>query len=518
MRLVVLVSVDQLLPDQLEKYDSLFTGGLRRLRDEGFRYTQAEHRFAWTKTAPGHATLATGTYPCGHGIVSNDWWQEGAEGWFEMYAVGDSESPLVGVSAPRQMGRSPANLARSGLADWIEAADRHARVVSISRKDRAAIPMAGRTTGHVYWTAPGETKFVTSRYYRRSLPDWVRRFNDNSMPSFVRSKWDLELSSEQQAFARPDSFPGEGDRGIATFPHVMADEVDDNTTPELHEWWVDSPFPDEAVLALAREAIAELELGRRGTLDYLALGLSSTDEIGHDFGPHSLEVLDNLMRLDRLLGELLDVLDTAAGPGGWVLALSADHGVLPLPERRWDNGLEAHRVERAQIRSARALRDEILADGEADAIDRLAEGLERFEWIERVVSAERLLADAAGDQTDLDADLRELSENLPGLNGDLGVLIRNSSFSGRFANDLGPMKLALIFRPGTLLGYYEKGTDHGSPYWYDRHVPVIFMGGGVEPGLSDDRVSTADVAPTLADLAGVPFPPDLDGRPLRTRP
>ena len=353
------MSVDQLLPEQLRAYDSLFTGGLRRLRDEGFRYALATHDHAWTKTASGHATLATGTYPSGHGLVANDWWQEGLEGWFSLYAVGDSDSPLVGARAPREEGRSPTNLARSGLADWIEAAETGARTVSISRKDRAAIPMAGRSRGHVYWSAPDETRFVTSRYYRRSLPRWVQRFNADAMPGFDRPGWELELSAEQQAAARPDSFPGEGDRGIATFPHVAADEADDSTTAELHDWWVDSPYPDEAVLALAHEALLELDLGQRGTLDYLALGFSSADEIGHDFGPFSLEVLDNLIRLDRLLGQLFDMLDAAAGPGGWVLALSSDHGSLPLPERRWENGLEAHRVERAEIRAARALREEL---------------------------------------------------------------------------------------------------------------------------------------------------------------
>jgi len=172
--------IDQLRPDMLDRFDDYFTGGLRRVIDEGHSFADATHDHAYTFTAPGHTTLSTGVHPTRHGIVSNDWWELEDTEWREVYSMEDPESAILGY--PTMVGRSPANLYRGGLADWIAAVDPEARVVSISRKDRAAIALAGRAMGEVYWMDDPVAGFMTSTYYRSEYPEWVQRFNEEEMP------------------------------------------------------------------------------------------------------------------------------------------------------------------------------------------------------------------------------------------------------------------------------------------------------------------------------------------------
>ena len=178
--LVVLVSADQLRGDLVVRYQDHFQHGFRRLLDEGFHFTQASHGHAGTFTAPGHATLSTGTHPSRHGIVANDWSEERRGGWASRYNTWDPDSPIVGQ--PDLDGRSPRDLLREGLPDWIQDHDGDARVLSISTKDRSAVLMAGKSRGQVYWNESVAGGFVTSRYYRDEYPEWVRTFNETSMP------------------------------------------------------------------------------------------------------------------------------------------------------------------------------------------------------------------------------------------------------------------------------------------------------------------------------------------------
>ncbi len=186
--LVVYVVVDQLRGDLLERYDSLFTGGIRRLHDEGFRFLSATHDHAKTSTSVGHATLSTGVFPSRSGIVANNWMERTPQGWKSIYCVDDTMTHVLGL--PALEGRSPKNLLRGGLADWVSQADSGAVIVSASRKDRAAITMSGKTSGHTYWIAANTAKFVTSSFYADEYPGWVERINRVEMPVlFGDSVW-----------------------------------------------------------------------------------------------------------------------------------------------------------------------------------------------------------------------------------------------------------------------------------------------------------------------------------------
>ena len=490
--LVVVIVVDQLRGDMLDQFDEGFSGGFRRLIDDGYRYTNASHPLAVTQTAAGHASISTGVPPSRSGIVANTWSQKTGEDWRGTYSVADDESPILGFEDTDGIpGRSPKNLLRSGLADWVREADDNALTVSLSAKDRSAITLAGKTNSHVYWLLHDEARFVTSHHYAQAYPGWVQSFNEEVMTTLVAdSVWETEVPIEIQSLARPD-FAEYERRGSSTFPHMSSLEERDH-----YEWVFDSPKSDEAVLELAKAAMEELALGQRGSVDFLALGLSSTDYVGHLFGPLSQEQFSNLIHLDRILGEFFSYLDENVGEGQWVVALSADHGVATMPEYAQEQGnTSARRInarERARNRT-NALRAAVAEGGAPEEVaERLARQLE----------AEGTVAKA---YTHRELTLGEPADSF-------GILFRNSYYPGRGLGALSRYGVETRYAEGELLAG-ANGTSHGTPYWYDRHVPLIFFGKGIDAGVSDAPAYTIDIAPTLAYLSGIAtMPDDLDGR------
>jgi predicted AlkP superfamily pyrophosphatase or phosphodiesterase len=499
-RLMVMVVVDQLIPDLLERYDEHYSGGLRRLLDEGFRFDNAAHDHGVTETAAGHATISTGVYPKTHGIVANDWFEFDQAGEPRyVYAVADSLSPIVGI--PERPGRSPRNLERGGMADWVLGADSGAHVVSVSKKDRAAVTMAGTAPGHVYWLDAEEGRYVTSTWYRQALPGWVEDFNREARTRFLSdSVWYSTIPAGlEQVVPRGDPAPYEADGIHTTFPHRFEEEEEGSSPSDFNEWIAERPMVDAATIELAMTSVRELGLGDDDIVDYLSVSLSQVDYVGHRYGPHSVEQFDTLLRLDRLLGEFLAFLDGEIGAGRWVLGFSADHGVQPVPEYLQELGQPGGRVGGRDFRAAARLVREALPDAAAAVSgpeqEQVAELLEQLDFVADALTQAELAGEPAADS--------------------LIRLQQNSYFAGRMPGPLHRYGVHLEIRltPGTV-EYTGGGTNHGSPYRHDRHVPLIFLGAGVQPGLSDGRVRTVDVAPTLAALAGIPVPADLAGRDL----
>ncbi|HET9948265.1 MAG TPA: alkaline phosphatase family protein [Longimicrobiales bacterium] len=490
--LIVLTVVDQLTPELLDRYDGLFTRGLRRLRDEGLRFVNATHDHAITHTAAGHTTLGTGVYPARHGIVGNTWYvRDGAE-WRAVYSMEDPEQAILGY--PDLPGRGPGNIAREGLADWVLAHDPEARVVSISKKDRAAIGLAAHARGGVYWMADEGGEFITSEYYRSDYPEWIARFNREVLPRvYADTIWESRVPAGARALSRPDTAAYEFDGEHVAFPHRPSDRVDPSGPGALPHWRYEyTPFPDRAVAELAIEALRALELGRRGHVDYLAVSFSQTDLVGHYFGPGSREQLDNLLRLDVELGRLLDALDREVGRGRWVLALSADHGVLDAPEYLAASGVDAERLDRA----------------DRDALIRALQSADEPDARKRAVLSLPFVASAY--------TFEEIERAAPP--DSFAVLFARSHSRERVGSLSARFGLYVRYRP-YVLDWAAPTATHGTPYLYDRHVPLVFLGAGVRAGTADEAVATVDVAPTLARLAGIPAPPDLDGAPIaRLRP
>jgi predicted AlkP superfamily pyrophosphatase or phosphodiesterase len=455
-----------------------------------------------TETAPGHATLATGVFPSRHGVVSNTWHQRAGFEWSTMYAVGDTGHPILGhESDPALEGRSPVNLVRDGIADWVRAADPNARAVSISKKDRAAVAMGGRSTPSAWWLLDREGVFVTSTYYADRYPTWLTVFNQQVMPRIAASPvWLSEVPIEMRSLAESDAQDYEvGGDDLSSFPHRGADEAGPVGSDAFNVWAFDTPRADDAVLELAKTAIVQLQLGQRGSVDFLAVSFSALDRVGHRYGPLSQEALSTLIHLDLVLANFLSYLDEQVGEGRWVAGLAGDHGVTLPPEIAQDRGDdEAERIMEEEILEdlTRAVRRAAAPGGRPEVIaERLASLVEEEELVEEAYTHYQLTV--GGEPLD-----------------SFAMLYRNSYYPGRAWGLLSRYGVEVRYGEGDLMTTYETGTDHNSPYWYDRHVEMMMLGPGVMPGVSDEPVFTVDFAPTLAGLGAIRFPEDLDGRRL----
>ncbi len=491
--LVVVVTVDQCRADYLERWRSQLTGGLAWLLDHGAVFTDAYQDHAMTETAPGHATILSGRNPHSTGIVRNG---EGVE---------DSTAALIGVAGP---GASPRRFRGTSLFDWMRARYPSSRVLSVSRKDRAAILPVGRARQWVYWYQGG--RFTTSRYYADALPAWLLAFDAGVPAAYAPGRaWTLLLPAAD--YAEPDSDPVEHGGRDYTFPHRLPDD-----TAGAASALVATPFMDSLTLALALDGLAHLRLGRGPQPDLLAISLSATDYIGHAYGPDSREIHDQILRLDRSLGWFLDSLARRRDPRRTVIALTADHGVTPYPavsRARGDTAARAVSVD-SLIRAARTA---------------LAARAGAGRWI-RFFEAGMLVMDRAGlaaRGVDVDSVVAALADAVRGTPGVVRVDTPRSlaaadtavdAVARRWRNAIPPdlgVELMVTLRPDDVWGR-EPLTDaeHGQPSDADAHVPLVLAGAGVRPGRYAGRVQLADLAPTLARLLGVAALEKLDGRVL----
>jgi predicted AlkP superfamily pyrophosphatase or phosphodiesterase len=493
--LVVLLVVDQLRGDMLDWYSSLFTGGLRRLLDQGLRYTDAAHEHGQTETSPGHAAVSTGVYPGRAGVPSNVWQESDGVEFHPVYNVVDPEVGLVDISG--LPGSSPSVLNRTGLPDWMIEADNKAKVVSVSAKDRAAVLMAGKSKGEVYWFEPQVGWFVTSTYYRSRYPTWLRRFNERGMEKYLAdSVWTSIVPAEARSLSAPDTASFEGDGIHSYFPHVFSQEITDPEPGDISFWLETTPMLDHATLDVALLAVEEEELGRKDDrTDFLAISFSQTDRIGHAYGPRSREQMDNLLRLDRLLGKLFDVLDRDVGALHYIVGFTSDHGIMDNPERIQGGGLRLQQSHRSELEQA--LSTAVRQAGmrrELSTAEAIVEAMEPVSFVGPAYTQDQLQNLASRDS--------------------LAALFLHSLTPGRLGGLLSRYGVEMWWTENILPWGMPQGTTHGSPYFYDRWVPLILMGPGIEPGSVGERVRPMDLAPTLAALAGIPFPSDLDGRPL----
>jgi len=486
--LVVQVLVDQLRADLLDKYGDLFTGGFKRLRDDGHSYTNATHAHAVTETAVGHATLATGVYPSRHGIISNQWYEQRDGKWVLVSNVSDPTVKIVGQ--PALPGVSPANLKRTGFAEWLVAANPRSIIASVSGKDRGAIQPAAHTKGYVYWFDASAGRFVTSTYYRDSDPSWITATNDRLQRYRSDTVWASKIPTSMLSMSNRDTIATEGDGVHTSFPHTFANESSPNA---FWAWWSSTPDLDKGTIEMAESMVTSLSMGKDDAPDYLNLSASATDRVGHAFGPNSREQLDNLLRLDKELGDFFNFLDITVGKGKWTVMLTADHGVLDSPEDLQARGEYGHRLTMAERTTLDSLR--LIADNASDpkaAAVALRNSLKKLPIIGDAWTHEQLDAGAAADSFE--------------------VLQRHNRWPGREEGLFSREGVEIRFVPGLLTG--PRGSSHGTPYYYDRHVPMIFMGPGIPAGRDGSKASTIDFAPTFARILGIPTPTDLDGHPL----
>ncbi len=488
--LVVLLVVDQLRADLLDRYGDLWTGGFKRLRDDGHSYANAAHDHAATETAVGHASLGTGVHPDKHGVIANVWLENSAGRWVVVQNVDDSTVKIVG--SPTRPGVSPVHNMRRGFADWLLATRPDSRIASVSGKDRGAVQPAGHSrNAYVYWFDSPSGRFVTSTYYRSADPVWVSSFNTGQLERHIAdSVWNLTAPRAALSRANRDTISTEADGVHTFFPHSFSS---DGVTGAFWQWWESTPALDAATLEMAQAMVTHLELGRDASPDFLNVSLSATDRIGHRFGPLSREQLDNLLRLDRELGKFFAFLDKTVGANRWTIMLTADHGVLDSPEDLIARGEYGHRLTPAEVASLEALR--VRADSGANksaAARELAAALKKNPLVADAWTHEELARKSQPDS--------------------FAVLQKRSMYPGREPDRFSREDVEFRFIPGILAG--QRGSSHGQTYWYDRHVPMIFMGPGISRANDTSRAATVDFAPTAAAILGIPTPSDLDGRVL----
>jgi predicted AlkP superfamily pyrophosphatase or phosphodiesterase len=492
--LVVFITVDQMRPDYFTRFESQLNGGLARLNRAGAFYTNAFQDHAITETAPGHASTMSGRFPRSTGIVQNS------------AGVEDPSSPVIGGGAPSA---SPFRFRGTALIDWIQKKDSRSRALSVSRKDRGAILPLGRAKEAVFWyTTTGN--FSTSKYYADTLPTWVQRFNERHIPwQYAGKSWTTLLDADQ--YPEPDSVPQEnGGRGGVTFPHLApADPAQAAAVLPAFPWM------DDLTLQFALAGLQAMKLGTGPQTDLLAISLSTTDAVGHAFGPDSREIHDQIVRLDRYLGVFFDSLYQLRDSTRIVVALTADHGVAPYPGvKSKDPNAGAGFVRAAldtawaaEARVGNALRDStrFVWDTPFLLVDRKALSAHRLKpdsVIAAFAAAERsvpgvlrvdLMRDLAKADTTKDAIARRWLHMIPA--------------------DL-PVEVMVTLRP---YDYWAPGiATHGTPHDYDAHVPVIFYGKEFRPGKYDEFARVVDMAPTLAAVLGVPPLERIDGHVLRS--
>lgn len=492
--LVVYIAVDQLRPEYLDDYAAQFTGGFARLLRDGAFFPNGFQDHGVTETAPGHASMLSGRFPRSTGIIAND------------AGVNDPASPLVDATGDPA---SPTRFRGTVLLDWMQARDSATRSLSVSRKDRGAILPFGRVRAPVYWYAASIGGFTTSRWYADTLPTWVREFNARRIPHSYAGKW-WELLLPESAYQEPDSVKMESGGHDYVFPHPFPADPD-ATARSFAEY----PMMDELTAQFALRGVSVLGLGAVPTrTDLLAVSFSSTDAVGHRFGPDSREIHDQIVRLDRTLGAFIDSLYVLRDSTTIVLALSSDHGVAPFPDAEVKSRFRKGRAGRVDI--APVVRE--VYNGLARAgVDTSA-----YSWDAGILSLDRhALARARVNADSVARFFRRKVSRLKGVERvDLyrDLARRDTTrdvIARRWLHEIPPDFPAAVvvtlkpFWTWEWDGVYT--ANHGSPHDYDARVPILFLGGGVRPGRYNDTVRVVDIAPTLATLIGVEPAERLDG-------
>jgi len=514
-KLVVGIVVDQMRYDFLYRYWAKYSaGGFRRLVEQGFSCENTQYNYVPTYTGPGHAAIYTGATPATNGIIGNEWFVR--EVGKSTYVTDDSTVTTVG-SASVAGKMSPRHLLSSTITDELRLATQmESKVIGLSLKDRGSILPAGHTPNAAYWYDGATGDWITSSYYMNDLPRWLKNFNARKLSDqYLSQPWKTLLPIDQYTESLPDDQPFEllfDGETKAVFPHDLPTIKQRSDYDLLRK----TPFGNTLTLDIALETLRQEKMGKGSATDFLALSFSSTDYVGHQFGPNAIETEDTYLRLDRDLEKLLTFLDTWVGKNQVLVFLTADHGVAPVP---------------AYMKKVRILAG--IFDGrtivKSTLKNHLDESFGKGDWLMdygnsqiylnrsfiqskklSVADVQRRVAEFMALQTGVvfaiaAADLPMLSAHNPtyqrmlsGYNrarsGDVLLVLEPSWFDGNPAS--------------------KGGTTHGSNYSYDTHVPLLWYGWKIAPGSTVVPVHITDIAPTLASLLKILEPNGNSGTPI----
>ncbi|MEJ5262117.1 MAG: alkaline phosphatase family protein [Ignavibacterium sp.] len=512
-KLVVGIVVDQMrFTDIYRYYDFYSPDGFKKLMSEGSNFTFAHYNYELTSTGPGHASIYTGATPFFHGIIGNDFYDKRNKRMLN--CVQDDNSKGIGTENSNGK-KSPVNLLSSTITDELKLfTNKKSKVFSVSTKDRGAILPAGHMADGAFWYDNKIGKFITSDYYMKQLPGWVKNYNDkNFVDSFLSSDWNLLLDKSNYEINAPDESTYEKDlfrENKTSFPHSF----NNLTAQEKYNAFQFTPYANQAVMELAMEAVRNEELGADEITDFLAISFSTPDLIGHEIGNYSYELMDIYLRIDRNLSELLTFLDNEVGRGNYLLFLTSDHAGIETPAYLKDNKMPVGGI----------------------GTDRVRDSLKAF--AKRNFNSEDIIENFSNRQIFLNYDfIRKANLNLSDVQNAFAQYLRETFYeiqsvfirdnleshvasrtnNNTILNGWNPSRsgdIAFNLLPGYLNNFMEKGTTHGSGYSYDTHIPLLFYGWNIPTQTVNKPVYVVDIAATIASLLKINEPNACIGIPV----
>ncbi|WP_421938716.1 alkaline phosphatase PafA [Pedobacter sp.] len=505
-KLVVGLVVDQMRWDYLYRYYNRYTnGGFKRLINEGFSVENTFIPYTPTYTACGHTCIYTGSIPAIHGIIGNDWYNE--ETKKNVYCTEDSTVTTVGSTPSAEGNMSPKNMLTNTITDELRLATNFkGKVIGISLKDRGSILPAGHAANGAYWYQGSTGNWITSTFYMKEVPTWIADYNKLKLANkFYAKNWETLYPINTYVNSTKDENAYEGKN--STFPHLLAQNIDKNFDAIRG-----TPYGNTITLDLAKLAILSEDLGADNITDFLAVSCSSTDYVGHAYGPNSVEAEDTYLRLDKDFEEFFNYLDKKVGKGNYTVFLTADHGAAHVPGFMKENRLPAGVVsdrditfklnaflnDKFKLKNVvlKSMNNQIIFDhaktNEADVSFDVIKAAS-IEFIKRMDG----IANAV--------DIAKVSQStLP----EIQKKMITNGYNARRSGDI-----YYILNPNWFNGS-STGTTHGNWNPYDAHIPLVFMGWGIKPGASNKTHYMTDISATLAALLHIQMPNGCVGEPI----
>lgn len=503
-KLVVGIIVDQMRYDFLFRYyDKYGSGGLKRMMTEGFNCKNNQYHYASTVTGPGHCHVYTGSAPAISGIVGNEWYDKYKNR--SVYVVEDSTVSIVGEGSASAGRMSPKNMLVTTITDQLRLSNEfQSKVIGIAFKDRGSILPAGHT-GTAYWFDTRNGNWITSTYYMKELPNWVKDFNAKKLPqSYISQTWNTLLPIEQYTESETDDQPYEtqiSGEPKAIFPHKV-------TMGSLAQ----TPYGNTLTKEFAISALKSEKLGKGKFTDFLAISFSSPDYAGHAFGPHSVEIEDMYLRFDKDIEDLLNNLDKEVGKGNYVVFMSADHGVAEIPAY-----LKKHSIPAGLFTGGELLNKARAISKAATGVDSLIKDSDNYQLYlnEKVLKANNLSVKEVFEKIKPEIVKLEGVYNVVNLH-DLSTYNVPTKYGELIKNVFNPKRsgdIMLLVEPAWFSGHL-KGTTHGTMWNYDTHVPLLWYGWKIPKGETAQPTFIADIAPTLAAMLNILEPNGSIGKPI----
>lgn len=483
-KLIVGIVIDQFRFDYLNRFRSEYTGAFAKFFDHGAVFTNAHQDHFPTVTAIGHSTFMSGATPSISGIVNNEWYDRSTGK--KVTSVDDPSTKLLGATG---IGSSPHRLLVSTVGDEMKMGHKNCKVIGISIKDRSAILPAGHMADGAYWFNGDTGNFVSSTFYFNDLPAWVTDFNKKRMADhYAGAEW--KAVDSDKVFKKEPA----------------------KTDAALWNGLEATPFGNELIEQFAEAAIDAEQIGQHPDTDLLTVSFSANDYVGHALGPDAPEVRDMALRTDRLIDKFLAFIDSKVGLANTLVVVTADHGIAPIPELQQQRKMPGGRLNLSEFfRTMQTALAAKYGDGQW-----IVGNSGPVPYLNRDLIRQKNLVLADVEKTAADA-VRGLPNVFRVFTGEQianGQLLEDR-FSRRVRRGYYPSRSGdIIVVPDAYWIYEAHGASHGTPFNYDTHVPIMFMGPDVRPGRYDEEIAENDIAPTLATILQVEFPSGSVGRVL----